>query len=347
MKASDAVLHILNYAKETQQYRVRVAFERHNEIEPNLEQHLRQQFGAPNVLSIGDSFSDYKMQLRENEIFSAITSGFKELIPEDILEFTDRGSGDSSAVFLVTYKVRAGKSLYYRDADSNISIQSRPFYPGIYIDWDFEMRTPTEPHGYRFSLQSSPAKEISYTTSYYGNEKETLYDRMASSAFMNFRTELVKRLGIQRAESTTNSSQPQRVKPTTESVQQTSSSPESVSDAGTSHPIVNGIFASQLGRLRITGSNTKGFAFKIDLNSSGCSGAVNGKADWSDENTAVYGSIPNRTEYDDPNSAYYRQTCQLIFIASKTSVEVRETFGCTYLHDTVCFFEGTYKRIGR
>ncbi len=209
------------------------------------------------------------------------------------------------------------------------------------------MRAPTEPRGYRFSLQSSPAKEISYTTSSYGNEKGSLYDRMASSAFMNFRTELVKRLGIQKVESTTNSAQPQRVKPTTDSVQQTSSSPKSVSDARTSHPIVNGVFASQLGRLRITGSNTGGFAFKIDLNSSGCSGAVDGSSEWSDENTAGYGSIPNRTEYDDPNSAYYRQTCQLIFITSQNSVEVRETFGCTYLHNTVCFFEGTYKRIGR
>lgn len=341
VKASDAVLHILNYAKETQQYRVRVAFERHNEIEPNLEQHLRQQFGVSNVLSIGDSFSDYKMQSRESQIFSAITSGFKELIPEDILEFTDNGPGDSTVVFLVTYKIRAGKSLYYRDADSGIPEPSRPFYPGIYIDWQFEMRTPKEPAGYMFSLQSSPAKEISYRTySSYGADKETLYDLMATSAFQNFRAELVKRLGIQ-GQQTANNGMP--IRSTTRSKPDPTVEPESEP----THPMVNGVFASQLGRLKISGSNQKGFMFAINLNGSSCNGTVTGKADWSDQDAAGYGSIPNRSEYDDPNSAYYHQTCQLVFITSHESIEVRETFGCTILHDTVCAFEGTYKRAGQ
>jgi DnaJ domain len=342
VKASDAVLHILSYAKETQQYRVRVAFERHNEIEPNLEQHLRQQFGVSNVLSIGDSFSDYKMQSRENQIFSAITSGFKELIPEDILEFTDSGPGDSAVVFLVTYKIRAGKSLYYRDADSGIPEQSRPFYPGIYIDWQFEMRTPKEPGGYRFSLQSSPAKEISYTTySSYGADKETLYDLMATSAFQNFRGELVKRLGIQGQQTANN------VMPTRSATRSQGEQTVAPTESEPIHPIINGVFASQLGSLKISTSNQKGFIFAIKLNGSSCNGTVTGKADWSDQETAGYGSIPNRSEYDDPNSAYYHQTCQLVFITSHDSIEVRETFGCTILHDTVCAFEGTYKRAGR
>ena len=152
--ASGALLKALNYAKQTEHYVVRVAFGRHNEIPYNIEWLLKNEFGVSNVLSVGDSFSESKMEGRERAILSAVTSAFKQVIPEDILEFTDRGSGENNVVFLVAYKMKSGKSLYYRREDDSIPLESRQFYPGIYVTWDFEMRIPTESQPYRFSMES-------------------------------------------------------------------------------------------------------------------------------------------------------------------------------------------------
>lgn len=322
--ASDAIINVLNYAKQSQRYSVRVAFERHNEIAPNLEQQLKQEFGVGNILSIGDSFSDYKMQSRENEILSAVTSAFKEVISEDILELTDTGSGDSNVVFLVTYKVRAGKSLYYRNAESNIPIESRPFYPGIYISWDFEIRIPSESQAYRFSMESSPAEEIRYQTSGYGTDTSTLYDRMAGSAFDHFRQELVKRLGLRQFNDRTPSPTP--------------------APTATPTPDVSGTFTNEFGTLEIDQLSIKGFSFDLNIGTGRCTGNVSGKARWLKNGVAVYRVIPDQEEYSNPEGSYYQKTCQLTFKLSGDKVDVSQTEGCAYFHGAECAFNGSYQR---
>jgi hypothetical protein len=316
--ASAAIVGILNYAKQTQQYRVRVAFERHNEIPKNIEDQLRRQFEVTNVLSIGDSFSDQRMQWREQQILSSVTSAFKSVIPEDILEFADSGGAEQSVAFIINYKVKSGKSLYFRDTDSQIDPYSRPYYPGIYLSWDFEIRVPSQ-QGYRFTLESKPASQIQYAYSY-GSETATVYDRMAESAFDDFRHELVKRLGLNAASAGT-ASQP-------------TPSPT---------PDLTGIYTSQLGQVEIK-PHVNGFSFALNVGTSRCEGAISGKAKWSKGSNAVYRVPLEKEVYEDPSSFYYQKTCQLIFRFSENQVKVTQSDGCTYYHGAECDFNGIYHR---
>jgi hypothetical protein len=188
-RASDSVIDLLNYAKATQNYSVSIAFLRHNQIPSNVEEQLKRTFEVTNILSMGDSFSDKNMQSRENRILDAIKAAFKVVIPEDILEFKDSQFKENGAAFLVAYTVSAGESLYYHDEDSNMPKYSRPFYPGIFIDWNFEIRLPSKGSSYQFTLKSQPASRFSSSVS-------AVYDAMAQSAFDDFKSELVRRLGL-------------------------------------------------------------------------------------------------------------------------------------------------------
>jgi hypothetical protein len=323
--ASAAILNALNYAKETQHYVVRVAFERHNEIPSNIERLLKDQFGVSNILSVGDSFSEAKMRAREREILSAVGLAFKEVIPEDILEFNDSGPSENNVTFLITYKMKGGNSLYYRHQDINVPLESRQFYPGIYISWNFELRVPTESSSpYRFSVESNPADHIQYQTSSYASETETLYERMTESAFDDFRQELVKRMGLKQAN--------------------IGSSTPIPSPTPTPTPDVSGEFTNEFGTLGIDHLGVKGFSFDINIGTGRCTGTVSGKARWLKNGVAVYRVIPDESEYANPESSYYQKTCQLTFKLSEVKVDVSQTQGCTYFHGAECAFNGSYRR---
>jgi hypothetical protein len=195
-QASDAILQALNYAKTTQNYRVRVIFERHNEIPEDAAEKLKKKFGVQKILSFGDAFDEYKMGQREKSLLYVVSSAFKEVIPEDVLELTDNCANEC-VTFLVNYKVKAGETLYYRDSEATVSLAERTFYPSIFIDWDFEIRIPKQTESYKFSLKSNPAETITYA-GYYGDNpsKDTVYDSMVMSAFNDFKSTLVSRLGV-------------------------------------------------------------------------------------------------------------------------------------------------------
>jgi hypothetical protein len=149
-------------------------------------------FRVSNVLPIGDSFSEQNMQLRESKILDAVRAGFKDVIPQDVLEFSEAQANPRNPAFLVSYSVRAGNSLYYEDTLHGSSFgagATGPFYPGISIDWAFEIRIPETPSSYRFTLKSAPA-------SHFTAANRSVYDSMAQSAFDDFRSELARRLGI-------------------------------------------------------------------------------------------------------------------------------------------------------
>jgi hypothetical protein len=323
--ASDAVLGILTYAKQTQHYRVRVAFERHNEIPSNVEEQLKNQFGVTNVLSIGDAFSDDRMQSREQQILSSVTSAFRTVIPEDVLDFSDSGQAEGGVVFLITYKVKSGKSLYFRDSDAQISPYSRPYYPGIYLNWDFEIRIPSEQRGYRFTLESNPASEFRYAYSY-NSETATIYDRMAESAFDDFQRELVKRLGL---------------------IPSNSGTQQSVSDPTPSPtPDVAGTYANQFGTVEIT-PNAKGFSFALHVGTARCAGEISGNAKWTKVSNAMFRKALDKEVYDDPSSFYYQKSCQLTFKFSADKVQVSQSDGCSYFQGAECDFNGSYRRSER
>lgn len=206
--ATNAVLQVLRYAKTTQNYRVNVVFERHNEISPNVVEELKKEFEVKRVLALGDTFSEGKMQQRERQLFVVTADAFRIVIPDDILEISDGCAGEC-VTFLITYNVNSGDSLYYDLRQEKMSDDERTFYPGIFIDWDFDVKIPNQPQSYSFKLASSPATEISYDSSpnmeFQSEEdfskvleadKNYIYDSMVSSAFDDFKTNLIYRMGI-------------------------------------------------------------------------------------------------------------------------------------------------------
>lgn len=200
VRASDVVLEMLNYAKAAGRYKIRVAFERRNDIPYNIEDQLKSRFQLANVIPLGDSFSEGKMQAREKAIMHVLRPAFSEVIASDILELVDSGFEERNIAMVITYKVKAGESVYFRESDAYLARYNRPFYPGISFDWSFEIRIPSNVVPYMFTLQSKPAESFSYTyspgRSSSLDERGTIYDKMAESAFYNFRSEVVRRLGL-------------------------------------------------------------------------------------------------------------------------------------------------------
>ena len=256
------MLSILTYAKRTQHYRVRVAS---NVIPTDIERQLEHQFEVSNVLSIGDSFSDDNMRSRERQILSSVMSAVNAVIPEDVLEFTDSGLADQDVTFIVTYKVKSGKSLYFRDTDNQIAADIHPYYPasGVYVAWDFECAFPHS--GKVTDLVWNQIRRVRSDRFSYGSETRTVYDRMAESAFEDFRRELIRRLGF----SSTSGPQQTHVQPTP--------SPT---------PDISGAYTNEFGSIDIT-PEAKGFAFALSAGTDRCSGEIAGRAKWKKPSYAV------------------------------------------------------------
>lgn len=206
-KAVEAVLQVLNYAKTTQNYRVQIIFERRNDIPENVVEELKKEFEVDKILPLGDTFSESKMSKRESGLFSVVVDAFKQVIPDDVLEFSNQCAGEC-VIFKVNYKI--GKdTLYYDTRQEDLPDSKRTFYPGIIINWNFNINIPNQSQNYNFELVSSPAETITYDSNspdtLVDNEdfskvlevdKNYIYDAMAASAFDDFKTNLVRRMGI-------------------------------------------------------------------------------------------------------------------------------------------------------
>lgn len=208
-KAVDAVLQTLNYAETTQSYRVKLVFERHNEISPNIVEELKRDYEVKKVLPFDDTFSEDKMVRRESSLLRVVTDAFKQVIADDILEFSSECAGDNCVTFIIKYTVSSKDSLYYDPREKKLPEAERTWNPGIFIDWDFAVRIPEQSQTYNFSLASKPAEHITYDSnaeeSFSGKvdvekemqvDKNNLYDSMVASAFDDFRKSLVFRMGI-------------------------------------------------------------------------------------------------------------------------------------------------------
>ena len=205
--AVNAVLQTLKYAKTTQNYHVKILFERHNEIPADIVEQLKKDYSVKKILPFDDTFSEDKMIRRESNLFGVVTDAFKQVIPDDILEFS-RECGDECTTFSVKYKIDSD-SIYYDPREKKLPEAERVWNPGIFIDWDFSVQTPNQPQSYDFSLESLPADHITYDSDLAENfsgkvdvekemqtDKNNMYDGMVSSAFDDFRKNLVYRMGI-------------------------------------------------------------------------------------------------------------------------------------------------------
>jgi hypothetical protein len=99
---------------------------------------------------------------------------------------------------LVSYTIRTGDTLYFRESDTGIAEADRPYFPGILIDWEFELRDAGNADLYAFSLASQPAETFNYRaeSATAEGQRPALYDAMADSAFEDLRVAILQRLGI-------------------------------------------------------------------------------------------------------------------------------------------------------
>ena len=206
--AAEAVLEMLRYARSTQNFQVTLAFERKLEIPPNFEEVVRSEFDIKKVLPLGDALSPEKMAGREGRLITLMSEAFAQVIPDDILEIVGK-CPEKCVTLTVNYEVDPMNSVYYDLRQEKVPEAERTWYPGIYIDWTFLVRIPEQEREYKFELGSSPAETITYDTNsdkpYDPNEdfakvlssdKGNVYDSMVASAFDDFRSNLIFRMGI-------------------------------------------------------------------------------------------------------------------------------------------------------
>ncbi|MCD9187363.1 MAG: hypothetical protein LUM44_13090 [Pyrinomonadaceae bacterium] len=207
-KAVEAISEILKYAKETQNYRIKVEFAKDNKIPPNLEEELKEEFEVKKILPLGDSLSDEKMKNREKALLGVVADALRKVIPDDILEFSNDCS-ENCVKFKINYKIDAKYSLYYDTRQEKLTDAERIYYPGILIDWDFSVQLPNQTSNYNFKLDSIPAEQISYDSKLTEDEQSNrsfedilkadlgnIYDSMVASAFDDFRANLIYKMGI-------------------------------------------------------------------------------------------------------------------------------------------------------
>jgi hypothetical protein len=206
-KAIEAVKQAIRYAKETKNYKVKLVFERSNQIPLNIVEILKKDFEVKRILSIGNSFTDENMNKLETLATTRISEAFNTVIPNDILEFTSE-CGDECITFLVKYIVDSD-NIYYDLRQKKLPDNDRTWYPGVWFDWNFDIKTPDNPKTYDFQLTSDPAEEISYDSNFDGEnidknefeklldkDKNIIYESMVISAFDDFRANLIYRMGI-------------------------------------------------------------------------------------------------------------------------------------------------------
>lgn len=198
--AQSAILQLLDMVKQGNDWNVHVIFDRNNRIPPVVEQLVAGRYKVSDVIPMGDSFSEQKLRQRETRIVNVVNEAFARIIPQDILQFsTDPGDGNR-ARFYVGYTIALGKGLYYRESDASIEESRRPYYPGISIEWEFEIRDPSNHPLYAFSIESEPAERFEYrvASSEQGavTERPAIYDAMAESAFADLQNAMIRKLGV-------------------------------------------------------------------------------------------------------------------------------------------------------
>ncbi|MBS1797285.1 MAG: hypothetical protein JSS81_25895 [Acidobacteria bacterium] len=206
-QAVEAIGQLLKYARETQNYRVLISFDRHNNLPADLVETMKKDFEVKNLIGVGNSFADDKIREREKTLAGVVADSFRYIIPDDILEITTE-CGQECGVFEVKYTIGPG-SIYYDMRQENVPENDRIYYPGIVFDWDFAVRIPNRSAVYGFQLESEPASTITYDTvsndeydpkknfaEVLNADRDLIYDSMVKSAFDDFKMNLVNRTGI-------------------------------------------------------------------------------------------------------------------------------------------------------
>ena len=199
---AEAVIRILEYAKNTDRYQVFVTFSGDNEIPPNIEQRIRLTMRLPQIVPIMPSFTPSMNQAREARILQRISNSFGRVIPGDILQFSVGNGSPQNVRFSVAYIVRASGGMYYPEKQEHLAVAGRDWYTGIEFDWRFFIFVPGgEASKFQLALKSEPAQlfNVAYTrTASEGTSLAPMevYGSMADSAFDNFGSKLLSELSV-------------------------------------------------------------------------------------------------------------------------------------------------------
>ncbi len=164
-----------------------------------------------NLIDPRPAFTDQANTRREVTITAVLQKAFNTMLGENVVtigsdstaaqyrydpDTHERQPIDTSeppASFIIAYEVRLTGSLYESKKDQG---PQRKFL-GVAFFWDFGVQLEgAQALAHRFVFDSEPAKDIRWTTSRAGSASPTLpYDKMAESAFDDFKAQLTTRFG--------------------------------------------------------------------------------------------------------------------------------------------------------
>lgn len=140
------------------------------------------------VISAENSFTRDKNDERENALIKNINSSIGKIFPTDIISFDKSITGEVPYIEInYTYLNSKDNSLYYPVSQESLPDNSRTYYYGISVSWDFKWYIPTDtdPIAY-FKLISNPALQFS-TESLSSND--VVYSNMIYTAFNEMASE--------------------------------------------------------------------------------------------------------------------------------------------------------------
>ena len=220
-KGMQAIVDVVNALKKADARYVKISYE--SSIDFERLKNLPSQYA--DVTRPDEAFSTSMNSSRESSITTALRHAFNEALGYEVLDFEGSSStygydaygryGRQEAktapvTFVIKYRVSPSGSIYESTRPSESSYGSRLGLDsgrkkklfGILVDWDFGIRFDGEAADrYHLTLQSAPAKNISYTTygNYGGYDTMTPYTKMAESAFDEFGSKLAAGIGIESA----------------------------------------------------------------------------------------------------------------------------------------------------
>jgi hypothetical protein len=199
----EAVIKMLDYAKNSGRYKVFVDFTGDNEMPEDVEIRLKQLTGLPRLVPILPSFTGNMNRAREARILARISNSFGNVIPGDILQFVEGKPSSNDIGFEVGYVIQASGAMYYPGKQEQFPQAARDWYTGVNFTWAFVVDVPdTKSSKFQLKMKSEPAPVFQVMSSQNLGGSESLepasvYSAMADSAFADFGSKLLAQLSLQ------------------------------------------------------------------------------------------------------------------------------------------------------
>ncbi len=184
-KSTEAIVTILRYLQNNEQYRVNIYFENINKVKD-----INKNYNVT-IVSAENSLTNSKNITRQEGLISTLNQTFGLVFPSDIVSIEQNEELRTNPRIVLTYTYNNSKdgSLYYPADQEFQDDKSRTYYYGLTINWDFSLYLPDQENPiYQFNLNSDPA--VQFSTESFGSD--VVYTNMIYSAFNDFEDEFNK-----------------------------------------------------------------------------------------------------------------------------------------------------------